>query len=220
MQWAFYLVTCPSFPPEPLPSYTGQSLVVTPRRPLLTKEASTPSLGRIPLLLSTTHCFCLGQPLRPPASVCGRPCSSHFYLGHACPVQPCLHQPRSSPCLFSIYEFLSSKAQRHAVSNSIYVLVYCRVLWGRSLVKASYMTLYKSSVPLSCSVVSNSLWSHGSQPCLTQWNYEPCRVGPPKMDGSQWRILTKCGPLEKGMANHFNIPALRTPWTVQVIHSL
>ena len=23
----------------------------------------------------------------------------------------------------------------------------------------------------------------------------------------------KCGPLEKGMANHFCIPALRTPWT-------
>ena len=25
---------------------------------------------------------------------------------------------------------------------------------------------------------------------------------------------TKCGPLEKGIANHFNILALRTPWTV------
>ena len=33
---------------------------------------------------------------------------------------------------------------------------------------------------------------------LTQWNYEPCRVGPPKMDGSWWGVLTKCGPLEKG----------------------
>ena len=40
------------------------------------------------------------------------------------------------------------------------------------------------------------------------------RVGPPKMDGSWWRILTKCGPLEKGMANHFTIFALRTPWTL------
>ena len=27
-------------------------------------------------------------------------------------------------------------------------------------------------------------------------------------------ILTECGPLEKGMANHFSILALRTPWTV------
>ena len=57
-------------------------------------------------------------------------------------------------------------------------------------------------------------WSHGSQPCLTQWNYEPCCVGPPKMDGSWWRVLTICGPLEKGVANHFCILALRTPWTV------
>ena len=34
---------------------------------------------------------------------------------------------------------------------------------------------------------------------------------PPKMDGSWWRVLTECGPLEKGMANHFSILALRTP---------
>ena len=53
------------------------------------------------------------------------------------------------------------------------------------------------------------LISSASQPCLTQWNYEP-----PKTDGSWWRDLTKCGPLEKGMANHFTILALRTPWTV------
>ena len=25
------------------------------------------------------------------------------------------------------------------------------------------------------------------------------------MDGLWWGVLTKCGPLEKGMANHFNI---------------
>ena len=33
-------------------------------------------------------------------------------------------------------------------------------------------------------------------------------VGPPKTDGSWWRVLTKCGPLEKGTANHFSILAL------------
>ena len=54
----------------------------------------------------------------------------------------------------------------------------------------------------------------GPQPCLTQWNYEPCHVGLPRMVGSCWRVLTECGPLEKGMASHFIIPALRTPWTV------
>ena len=30
-------------------------------------------------------------------------------------------------------------------------------------------------------------------------------------DGSWWRVLTKCGPLDKGMANYFRILALRTP---------
>ena len=35
------------------------------------------------------------------------------------------------------------------------------------------------------------------------------------MGGSWWRVLTKRGPQEKGMANHFSILALRTPWTVE-----
>ena len=43
---------------------------------------------------------------------------------------------------------------------------------------------------------------------------KPCRVGPPKMDGSQWRVLTKRGPLEERIANHSSILAVRTPWTV------
>ena len=59
---------------------------------------------------------------------------------------------------------------------------------------------------------NESNWSH-AQPCLTQWNYEPCHVAPPKADGSWWRVLTKHGPLEKGMAKHYSILALRTPWT-------
>ena len=37
-----------------------------------------------------------------------------------------------------------------------------------------------------------------------------CGLAPPKTDGSWWRGLTECGPLEKGMANHFSILALRT----------
>ena len=49
---------------------------------------------------------------------------------------------------------------------------------------------------------------------LTQWNYETCHVGPPETNGSWWRVLTKHGPLEKGMVNHFSVLALRTPWTV------
>ena len=30
-------------------------------------------------------------------------------------------------------------------------------------------------------------------------------AGQPKTGGSRWRGLTECGPLEKGMANHFSI---------------
>ena len=35
--------------------------------------------------------------------------------------------------------------------------------------------------------------------------------GQPKMGGSWWKGLTECGPLEKGIANHFSILASRTP---------
>ena len=34
------------------------------------------------------------------------------------------------------------------------------------------------------------------------------------MDGSPWRVLTRRGPLQEGMANHSSILAARTPWTV------
>ena len=46
---------------------------------------------------------------------------------------------------------------------------------------------------------------------LNEGNYEPSHVGPPKRDRSCWRGLTKHGPLEKAMANHFSILTLRTP---------
>ena len=39
-------------------------------------------------------------------------------------------------------------------------------------------------------------------------------AGPHKADGSGWRILKKCGPLEEKMANHSSILARRTSWTV------
>ena len=46
---------------------------------------------------------------------------------------------------------------------------------------------------------------------LTGYETVSCHVGRLKTDGSWWRVLTKCGLLEKGMANHFSILALRTP---------
>ena len=71
--------------------------------------------------------------------------------------------------------------------------------------------------PLSCLCPTPVLTSSStlfSLYCINQWNCEPCHVGPPKMDGSWWKALKKSGPLEKGMANHFSILGLRTPWTV------
>ena len=31
-------------------------------------------------------------------------------------------------------------------------------------------------------------WSLRSRPCLTQWNYEPCHIGPPKIDRAWWKF--------------------------------
>ena len=42
----------------------------------------------------------------------------------------------------------------------------------------------------------------------------PCPWGNPRRAGHGGEIWKECGPLEKGMANHFSILALRTPWTV------
>ena len=61
---------------------------------------------------------------------------------------------------------------------------------------------------------------HGSQPycgkgaCIIQWRHESCHAGLPKMDESQSRVLTKCGPLVKEMATHSCFLAMRTPWTL------
>ena len=36
-------------------------------------------------------------------------------------------------------------------------------------------------------------------------------MGPLKTEGTWWRGLTECGPLEKGMANHFKNSCLENP---------
>ena len=70
-------------------------------------------------------------------------------------------------------------------------------------------------------VMNREAWHaviHGvtkSRTWLSDWTkLKPCPIGPPKIGGSWWRGLTDCGPLEKGMANHYSILALRTSWTV------
>ena len=57
------------------------------------------------------------------------------------------------------------------------------------------------------------IWSQNHS--LVELNeIKSCHVGPPKRDGSWWRGLTECGPMEKGTANHFSSLALRTPCTL------
>ena len=87
-------------------------------------------------------------------------------------------------------------------------LTPCTPYRDRRWKKASHSILFYGIL------IFEPLNTHGPQPCLTQWNCEPCRVGPPKTDRSWWRVLTKYGPLEKGIANHFSILAVRTPLTV------
>ena len=64
------------------------------------------------------------------------------------------------------------------------------------------------------SIITNKASGGDGIPVKLFQRSEERRVGPPKADRSWWRVLTKHGPLEKGMANHFSIRALRTPWTV------
>ena len=90
----------------------------------------------------------------------------------------------------------------------------------------SSLTLFKrflSSYSLSAiRVVSSTNPLHGSLPChgegacITEWGYEPCRVRPPKTDGSQQRVLTKRDSLEEELANHSGTLAVKTSWAVYV----
>ena len=45
---------------------------------------------------------------------------------------------------------------------------------------------------------------------LYQWNYEPCRVGPPKMDGS-WGEFWQTG---QGNGKPLQYPSLENPWII------
>ena len=113
---------------------------------------------------------------------------------------------------FLFFTILSIKLKcinTHTLLNSISLLFHSYISphpsWMFLFPTFFFLYLWTEKLPNS---------SHGPQPCLTQWNYEPCHVGPPKTDGSWWSVMTKRGPLEKEMANHFSILALRTPWTV------
>ena len=94
----------------------------------------------------------------------------------------------------------------------------------------SYLTISSSAAPfpfgLSPFPASRSFPLHGSQlcagkrACVIQWSYEPSHTGLPKTNGSQWRVLTKHGSLEEGMAIHSTILATKTSWTGWIGNSI
>ena len=50
--------------------------------------------------------------------------------------------------------------------------------------------LHQTAERLKTTIRGNQpTWSHGPWPGSTQWNYEAHHVGPPKIDGSWWRVL-------------------------------
>ena len=60
---------------------------------------------------------------------------------------------------------------------------------------------YKLSETWETGPLHGSLPRGGEGACVTRWSYEPCPIGPPKMDRSQGRGQTKRDPLEEGMQN-------------------
>ena len=65
--------------------------------------------------------------------------------------------------------------------------------------------------PLQYSCRKNPMNSMKSQKDMTPEDETP-RLG--NLSWALEKVLTKCGPLEKGMANYFSILALRTPLRV------
>ena len=55
---------------------------------------------------------------------------------------------------------------------------------SRRLHKLLNLVLHKADRMKTTITENSSNWSHRPQPCLTQWNYKPCYVKPPKVDGS------------------------------------
>ena len=61
--------------------------------------------------------------------------------------------------------------------------------------------------PLNLKPLHGKHHCHGKEACVTQWSHEPSCAGPPKLNMSWWRALTKHDSLEKKMETHSSILA-------------
>ena len=111
-----------------------------------------------------------------------------------------LNQNDSEPLVPSVWSFpehnfaahcqngLSELHPREAPSQLLCAPV------GQKKLEDNPMYQGKPAILKYCHLVTVK-WSHGSQPCVTQWSYKPCHTKPHKTDRSWWRVLTKCGPV-------------------------
>ena len=109
--------------------------------------------------------------------------------------------------------FWSPEKIKSAIVSTVFPSICHEVMGPNAMILVFWMLSFKPTFLLPSFTFIKRLFSSSSLSAINET--KPCRVGPPKMDGSWWRGLTECGPLEKGMANHFSILALRTPWTVR-----
>ena len=79
-------------------------------------------------------------------------------------------------------------------------LVGCH-LWGRT----------ESDMTVKCASINIITWTTALSNSIKLWSILGRTT---QADGSWWRVLTKCGPLEKRMTTHFSVLALRTPWSI------
>ena len=72
--------------------------------------------------------------------------------------------------------------------------------------------LHQRADRLKTTITENKpIWSYGPQPCLSQRNYEPCHVGPPKMDGLWWRVLKKTRSTAEGNGKQLQYSCFEHP---------
>ena len=95
---------------------------------------------------------------------------------------PCLHRAILSLCLFLLFMGFSRQEYWSVLpfpSPVDHILSELSSLFHKPLI-----LLHQRADKLKTTITENQpIWSHGPQPCLTQWNYEPCCVGLPKTEG-------------------------------------
>ena len=139
--------------------------------------------------------------------------------GNGNPLQyPCLENPRDGGAWWAaIYGVTQSRTWLKRLTSSssryyliIYILKYDLEIWNSTY---PYFKFWKdlNENRIHRKLTKLITWITALSNLMKLWAM-PCRTT--QMDRSWWRVLTKCGPLEREMANHFFILALRPPWTV------